>query len=72
MSLCIRNTPAYGKALAEGHGLTEVGPGELVREAMTVMSSITSVLSTAQRRIRGQQAGIDPDEIGQKLGGRKL
>jgi len=57
---CLRNTPAYSKALAEGHGLTEVGCGELRDEATEVMQSISSAVRTAERRL-GQQPAIEID-----------
>ena len=52
---CLRNTPAYSKALAEGHSLTEVGGGELAEEATEVMDSISSAVFAAERRLLRQQ-----------------
>jgi chromosome partitioning protein len=56
LSGCVRNTPAYSKALAEGYGLTEVGSGELAHEATEVMESISGAVLTAERRLI-RQAG---------------
>jgi chromosome partitioning protein len=51
---CLRNAPAYSKALAEGHGLTEVGGGDLAEEATEIMESISSAVSAAERRLLRQ------------------
>jgi chromosome partitioning protein len=64
---CLRNTPAYSKALAEGHGLTEVVGADLVEEANEVMESISSAVLAAERRLLRQQTS----EIEQDLGGRR-
>lgn len=53
---CIRNTPAYSQALAEGYGLTEVDNKELAAEAMEVMGSITTHVLEAERRLTRLQA----------------
>jgi chromosome partitioning protein len=51
---CLRNTPAYSRALAEGQGLTEVGGGDLAEEATEVMQSISSAVAAAERRLTRQ------------------
>jgi chromosome partitioning protein len=66
---CLRNTPAYSKALAEGHGLTEVASSELAREATEVMSSIASAVRAAERRL-ARQEGHDK-ELDHDRGGRR-
>jgi chromosome partitioning protein len=67
---CLRNTPGYSKALAEGHGLTEVGGGELRDEATEVMQSISSAVSAAERRLARQQTHDRTPE--RDRGGRSL
>ena len=48
---CLRNSPVYGSALAEGLGLTEVeGDEGLVREATVMMASIEKSVQGANRR----------------------
>lgn len=50
---CIRNAPAYGTALAEGYGLSEVGAGGLLREeAERMMTTILKGVAGAQRRLQ--------------------
>jgi chromosome partitioning protein len=53
---CVRNTPLYSQALAEGHGLTEVGNNELAEEATLVMGSISTAVQAAERRLARQRA----------------
>jgi chromosome partitioning protein len=53
---CVRHTPVYGKALAEGYGLTEVDNKELAAEAMQVMDSITTHVLEAERQLTKLQA----------------
>jgi hypothetical protein len=53
---CVRNTPLYNQALAEGHGLTEVRNGELAQQATLVMGSISTAVQTAERRFARQRA----------------
>jgi len=48
---CLRNSPIYGSALAEGLGLTEVeGDASLVKEAAFVLASIEKGVQSADRR----------------------
>lgn len=50
---CIRNSPVYSLALAEGYGLTEVtGADKLQREAVQLMTVITANVAGAERRMR--------------------
>ena len=65
---CVRNTTAYGTALAEGHGLTEVGKaGRLLDEATRMMDSISKGVAAAERRLQrliGQSPGKERDRGG--------
>ena len=48
---CLRNSPVYGSALAEGLGLTAVeGDEGLVKEATVMMASIEKSVQGANRR----------------------
>lgn len=50
---CIRNAPAYGAALAEGYGISEVGAGGLLRdEADKMMDTIMKGVAGAERRLQ--------------------
>ena len=65
---CIRNTPVYGSALAEGYGLTEVGgASRLLQEANRMMEFISKGVAAAERRFQRLQAqlkGADRDRGG--------
>lgn len=65
---CIRNTPVYGSALAEGYGLTEVGgASRLLQEANRMMELISKGVAAAERRFQRLQAqlkGADRDRGG--------
>lgn len=53
---CIRNAPTYSTALAEGHGLTEIGgSGDLLEEASRMLEAITKSIAAAERRLNRQQ-----------------
>jgi cellulose biosynthesis protein BcsQ len=52
---CVRNAPAYGTALAEGYGLSEIGAGGHLREeADQMMQTIMKGVASAQRRMQRQ------------------
>ena len=65
---CVRNTPAYSSALAQGYGLTEVeGAGALLQEANQIMESISKGVASAERRFQrmnAQSRGMDRDRGG--------
>src|SRR5450631_4591014 len=54
---CIRYATAYGTALAEGYGLTEVTKaGSLLEAASQMMASIAKAVTAAERRLQRLQA----------------
>lgn len=65
---CIRNTAAYGAALAQGYGLSEVGvSGKLFEQASLMMESISKGVAAAVRkfeRMNAQLRGLDRDRGG--------
>lgn len=67
---CVRNAPAYGTALAEGYGLSEIGGAGLLRdEAGKVMAAIMKGVASAERRLhrmRGPGRGKDREREGRE------
>ncbi|MFM9481564.1 hypothetical protein, partial [Streptomyces scabiei] len=50
----------FGKALAEGYGMTEIGgAGLLLDEATRTMDSITKGVAAAERFLQRQQRGSE-------------
>ena len=68
---CIRNSPIYGSALAEGYGLTEVERGQgLAQEAQAAMHSISKGVSAAHQRIARMEREVAKDRDRGRDGGR--
>ncbi|MBS0244377.1 MAG: ParA family protein [Proteobacteria bacterium] len=67
---CVRNAPAYGSALAEGYGLSEIGSAAQLRnEADRMMAAIMQGVARAQRRL---QRGLGPSrDRDRERGGRE-
>ena len=67
---CVRNSPLYGAALAEGYGLTEIsGAEQLLNEAVHLMGSISTAVASAERRMERlgvQMRGKDRDRGGRE------
>jgi chromosome partitioning protein len=67
---CIRNTAAFGSALAEGYGLTEIGrAGSMLEEATKMMESISKGVLAAQKRLQrefSQTQKMDRDRGGRE------
>ena len=59
---CIRTSPVYGSALAEGLGLTEIsGDEKLLEEANFMMASIEKGIRSADRRHARIEQGLAND-----------
>lgn len=68
---CLRNSPIYGTALAEGYGITEVERGKgLADEASGTMHSISKGVSSSYRRIAQMERTFEKSRDRDRDGGR--